>query len=305
MKNAKILWLTILALCVTGTTSISWSQATVPISITVSVEAKHGKEVPTVYKEDVRVLHNHDRLQVTEWVPCQGEQAGLELFVLMDDATDPDIGLQLDDLKKFMEAQPATTAIGVGYARNGTVQITQNLTKDHAQAAKALRLPLGLGAETSPYLSVTDLIKGWPQSANRREILMISSGIDFLQGGPDDTYLQEAIDQAQRAAIQVYAIYGPAPGHLGHSFFRTTWGQNNLSRLSEETGGEFYIQGLRPPIAFAPYLAEFADRLNHQYKLTFLAKASNKAGYQHIRLETEVTNAELVTQDNVYVPAAK
>ena len=287
-----------------GLAGVSWSQQ-VPVSIIVSVEAKHGKEVPTVYKEDLRVLHDHDRLQVTEWAPCQGAQAGLDLFVLMDDVTDPDIGLQFEDARKFIEAQPSDAAIGVGYARNGTVQIVQNLSKDHALAAKALRLPVGSGALASPYLSVTELIKGWPQSANRREILMISSGIDFLQGGPNDSYLQEAIDQAQRAAVQVYAIYASSVGHAGHSYWRITWGQNNLARLTEETGGEFYIQGLSSPIAFAPYLAQFADRLKHQYKLTFLANAGHKAGYQHIKLETEVTNAELVAQENVYVPAAK
>ncbi|HLJ27423.1 MAG TPA: hypothetical protein VKY85_11990 [Candidatus Angelobacter sp.] len=283
---------------------VSWPQQ-VPVSIIVSVEAKHGKEVPKVYKEDVRVLHDHDRLQVTEWIPCQGAQAGLDLFVLMDDATDPDIGLQFDDVRKFIDAQPSDASIGVGYARNGGVQMAQNMTKDHAQAAKALRLPLGTGAMASPYLSLTELIKSWPQSENRREILMVSSGIDFLQGGPNDSYLQEAVDQAQRAAIQVYAIYTSSLGHAGHSYWRTTWGQNNLSRLTEETGGEFYIQGLNTPISFAPYLGQFADRLKHQYKLTFLANAGHKSEYQHIHLETEVTNAELVAQDNVYVPAAK
>jgi hypothetical protein len=52
-------------------------------------------------------------------------------------------------------------------------------------------------------------------------------------------------------------------------------------------------------------LDQFADRLNHQYKLTFLANADKKPTRQHVRLETEVPNAELVTADKVYVPAAK
>lgn len=308
MKKARITWPIVFAFLLAGAPVIlaqPAAQGTVPTSIVVSVEAKHGKEIPNVYRQDVRVMQGHDRLQVTNWTPCQSEQTGAELFVLVDDATDPELGLQFDDLKKFMQAQPANTAIGVGYARNGTVQIAQNLTKDRALVAKALHLPIGAGAAASPYLSVTDLVKGWPQSGNCREIMMISSGIDFLQGGPDDTYLLSAIEDAQRAGIQVYAIYAEAIGHARHSFFRSTWGQNNLARLTEETGGEFYIQGFHTPIAFAPYLGQYADRLKRQYELTFLAKGGNKGELRHVTVDTEVTNAELVAQDQVWIPAAK
>jgi hypothetical protein len=316
MKKSGIFWPVLLALfflvsfMAAGTSVSSWSQqgatpGTVPVSIIVSVEAKHGKEVPAVYKQDVMVMHDKDRLQVTAWDPCQSAQAGVELFVIVDDATSTDIGLQFDDLKKFMQAQPPTTLIGVAYARNGAAMVAQNLTQDHAQAAKALRLPQGFGATASPYLSVTDLAKKWPPSARCRQIMMVSSGIDYLQSGPQNTYLAQAIDQAQRAAIQVYAIYAQPVGHAGHDFFRLNWGQNNLAQLTDETGGEFYIQGVTAPIAFAPYLTEYAEKLTHQFRLTFLAQPAAKAGFQRIKLETEVTNAELEAQDKVWVPVAK
>jgi len=38
--------------------------------------------------------------------------------------------------------------------------------------------------------------------------------------------------------------------------------------------------------------------------LTFLAKPERKAGFQQVKLRTEVPNAELVGADRVYVPAA-
>ncbi len=289
--------------------SIGWSLqegASVPVSMIVSVEAKHGTEIPIIHKEDVRVFHDHDRLPVQEWVPYAGDHAGLELFLLIDDATSSDVGLQLEDLRKFMEAQPPTTAIAVGYIRNGFVNTVQNLTKDHALAAKALRLPLGsAGTMASPYTAISDLIQHWPQSQNRREIFLVSSGIDALQPGPVNSYLDEAITLAQRGGIQVYSIYASASGHLGHSFWRFNWGQNNLSRLADETGAEAYFQALEMPISYGPYLDQFADRLKHQHRLTFLAKAGNKPGFQRIRLETEVPNAELVAADNVWVPAEK
>lgn len=313
MKERNITCLMVFVLLLgVGGAAVAWSSeqgassATVPVSVVVSVEAKHGKEIPTVNREDVRVFRAHDRLQVTEWLPLRGDHADLELFILLDDATNPGIGSQFDDVRKFIDGQPATTAIGVGYMHHGTVEIVQNLTKDHAQAGKSLRLPLGdPGVSPSPYLSLSDLIQRWPESPVRREIFMISSGIDRLQPGPSDTYLANAIDRAQRAGIQVYTIYASSAGHFGHSFWRINWGQNNLSQLAEETGGEAYFQGFQTPISFGPYLDEFADRLKHQYRLTFLAKPEKKAGYQRIRLETEVPNTELLAAERVFVPAAK
>jgi len=280
------------------------SQVDVAVTIVVSVEAKHGKDVPTIYREDVRVFQDHGRMRVTDWVALQKEQSGLELFLLIDDAAETSIGLQFDDLRKFINEQPSTTAIAVGYIRFGSVNIVQNLTNNHALAANALRLPTGSGG-ASPYIAITELMRHWPQSANRRQIFMISSGIDGLQPGPSNTYLQQAIEQAQRSGIQIYSIYAGQTGHFGHTFWRLNWGQNNLSQLADETGGEAYFQGLQAPISFGPYMDEFADRLKHQYKLTFLAQPRKEPGFEQIRLETEVPNAELVAASRVYVPASK
>jgi hypothetical protein len=300
--------------------TLSWPQqasapGTVPVNMIVTVEARKGKDVPTIYKEDVRVTHGQDRFRVSGWTPCLSDHTGPELFVLVDDATKADIGLQFADVKKFMEAQPPTAVMGVGYARNGTVEIIQNLTKDRALAEKALRLPMGATVMASPYLSISALVKGWPQSGNCREILMVSSGSDPLQPGPQNSYLQEAIDQSQRAAIQVYAIYAPRAGRgglggrgggrggFGGHHGGVNWGQNNLSQITEQTGGDFYIQGTTPPISYAPYLDEYAERLKHQFMLTFLAPAADKPGLQKVKLETEVSNAKLVAQEYVYIPA--
>jgi hypothetical protein len=282
------------------------SPGTVPVSIIVSVEAKHGKEVPAVGLDDVIVFQEKDRVKATSWVPVQGDQSGLLLFILIDEGTTSTIGLQFDDIRQFIKAQPPNTAIALGYMQNGIVRVVQNFTTDREQVGKALRLPMGfVGAMASPYLSVTDLMKRWKESAESREILMVSDGIDPLQPGTVNSYLDEAIDVAQRERIQIYSIFASSSGHFGHTLWRINIAQSNLSRLTDETGGEAYFQGLETPVAFAPFLSEFADRLHHQYRLTFLAKTQKKPSYQRVRLRTEVTNAQLVTADRVYVPAAK
>jgi hypothetical protein len=282
------------------------SPVSIPVSVVVSVEAKHGKDVPAVTRGDVMVFQGHNRLKVTDWIPLQGSQSGLELLILIDEGSGLNVASQFGDIRNFMSAQPNSTAIAVGYMQNGSVRMTQNFTTDHAAAGKALQIPGGPGfGGNSPYLSVTDVIKHWPESANRRAIYMISDGIDPLQSGVTDSYLDAAVAQAQRAGVQVYAIYVAGAGHFGHTLWRIDTGQRNLSEMADETGGEGYFQGLESPVAFAPFLNQFAERLNHQYKLTFLTAPEKKATYLHVRLETEVPNAELVTADKVYVPVAK
>jgi hypothetical protein len=205
-----------------------------------------------------------------------------------------------------MNAQPPTTAIAVGYMEFGTVRMAQDFTKDHDAAGKALRIPLGQAAGgNSPFLSITDVIKRWPESKARRAIFLISDGIDPLQPGISDSYLDQTIEIGERTGTQIYSIYASGEGHFGHSFWRINQGQNNLSELADKTGAESYFQGISTPVSFAPFFDQFADRLMHQYRLTFLIKPDKKPSYRHVRLETEVPNAELVTADQVYIPASK
>jgi hypothetical protein len=279
--------------------------STVPVHMVVTAEARHGTQVPVLKPEDVTVNQGHERVQVTDFVPLVGDHAALQLFVLMDDAANTSLGSQLDDLRSFILSQPPTTAIGVGYMRDGTVDIVQNLTDDHTLTARALRLPLGItGAMASPYLSLGDLIKRWPESPVRREILMVSDGIDRFGGvGPANPYVDTAVEQAQRAGIIICAIYTTGIGHFGHTFWRYYWGQNYLSQLASETGGEAYFLGYETPVSFSPYLDDLSRRLMHQYLLTFLAKPGKKAGLEPVKVRTEVPNVELVAADRVYVPA--
>src|SRR6201981_367322 len=281
------------------------SSTGVAVHVMVTVEPRHGSNVPDINREDVMVYQGHDRARVTDWLPLQGEHAGLQLFILIDEAASTSLGSALEDIRQFINAQPSTTAIGVAYMRNGTAEILENPTNDHTQAAKALRLPMGdPGGSGSPYFSLVDLIKRWPEGSVRREILMVSDGIDRFGGsGPSNPYVDSAIEEAQRAGVIIYSIYTPGVGHYGHSFWRMNWGQNYLSQISDETAGESYYLGFGPPVSLAPYLDDLTHRLTRQYLLTFLAKPERKAGFQQVKLRTEVPNAELVASDRVYVPA--
>jgi hypothetical protein len=275
----------------------------------VTVEPRKGSEVPVVNREDVMVYEGKNRDQVTEWIPAQGDHAGLEFFVLIDDGSSTALGTQLTEIKKFIVALPATAKVGVAYMQDGIARIEQNLTSDHDLAAKAVRLPLGyFTANAGPYFSLSDLVKRWQPDGNRHEVIMVTNGVDpyYRSGDAMDPYLTAAIADCQRAGILVSAIYAPGAGHFGHSYWINYWGQIYLAKLTEETGGEgYYIGFVGSAPDFSPYLKDATNRLDHQYLLTFLAQPQKKSGLRPVKLRTELHNVDLVSADEVYVPAAQ
>jgi len=306
MKSKLVLLLASVFLSTLHLAGQESSTAGTPVHMVVTVEARHGNNPPEITKDDVMAYEGHDRDRVTDWYPAQGEHAALEFFILIDDGASVSLGSQLDDLRQFINAQPPATLIGVAYMQNGVAQVLQNPTTDHAQAAQALRLPRGIpGADASPYFSLQDLIKRWPPSPARHEVLMVTDGIDWFGGsGSQDPYVDEAIADAQRAGVIVHDIYMPGQGHAAHSYWRYYWGQMYLSKIADETGGEsYYINFAGAPVTFSPYLEAITQRLKHQYWLGFVPKPEKKAGLRTVRLKTEVPNAELVAASQVYAPA--
>jgi hypothetical protein len=162
------------------------------------------------------------------------------------------------------------------------------------------------GVNASPYFSLTDLVKKWPASSDRKEVLMVSDGVDRYYGAGDlaNPYLEAAIDDAGKAGIAVSAIYTPGAGHFGHSYWQNYWGQIYLSELADKTGGEAYYIGFTgAPVSFSPYLDQLAQRLSNQYLLSFLAKPGKKAGWRQVRVSTEIQGIDLVSAGRVFVPA--
>jgi len=267
---------------------------------------------PGITRDQVTVKQNRNTMPIMDWVPARGPHAGLDLFILIDDATEPRLGSQFSELKSFITAQPASTSVGIGYMRNTTVQIAQNFTPDHAQAAQALRLPNGNpGAFGSPYLSVIDLMNRWPEHPNRRVVIMVTDGIDRARSGRPrgrlGTFLPDidsATRVAQRTGTLIYTIYFPGVGHWRRNFWEANNGQIGISRLSDETGAESFFLGVQAPVSFKPYLDQIDKDLGNQYLLTFGAQPSRNEGLQSVSVDTDVTGADLVSADSVWVPAA-
>ncbi|HTS04518.1 MAG TPA: hypothetical protein VMP68_02975 [Candidatus Eisenbacteria bacterium] len=285
---------------------------------------REDAELPPLKKEDVKVRQGKTSLQVTQVIPAQDNNAAVQLMILIDDTLNTSVGNNLNDLKDFISAQPASTIIGVGYMSNAGVNIAQNFTPDKDLAVKAIRLPRGnLSTMDSPYLSLISLVKGWPQQNVRRVVLMVTDGIDRLRGeqpqasrlGPNfgpvyhsmptiSTDATSASEISQRYNVLVYSIYAVGVGRAGRSSWDLEVGLSGLTKIAEETGGECFSLGTSQLVSFKPYIDRFQKMLNNQYYVVFQAIPKKKPGLQRVKIETELSNSELLAPDNVWVPIA-
>jgi hypothetical protein len=341
MKSHKFLlgWLVALSALGSGVRAVhaqekTGAASTVQVHMVITDEAvRDDSEVPILRPENVQVKQGKTSLKVDHLIPARGDNAALQLFILIDDTCDTGIGNSLNDLRDFINAQPATTVVGVAYISNASIQIAQNFTADHAAAAKAIRLPRGnLSAMDSPYLSLISLIKGWPEQKVRREVLMVSDGIDRLRSDPTTRAVYSpsygratrapmptssmstgmstispdadtASTTAQRYGVIVHGIYATGAGRMGRNAWEAQLGQGGVGKIADESGGEYYSLGTQNLVSFKPYLDRLQRVLDNQYYLVFGAVPKNKAGLQRVRITTETPGFEIAAADNVWVPA--
>ena len=285
---------------------------------------QEDKDLPPLQKEDVKVKQGKKFLPVTQVIPAKGDSAALQLMILIDDTLNTSAGNNLNDIKDFIGAQPASTLIGVAYMSNATVNVAQNFTADRDQAVKAVRLPRGsTSTMDSPYLSLISLVKSWPQQKVRREVLMVTDGIDRLRGetpqpsrmGPNFGSMYHSMptisidatsasETSQRYNVIVYSVYALGVGRAGRSSWDLQLGLSGLTKIAEETGGECFSLGTSQLVSFKPYLDRLQKMLSQQYFVVFQAVPGKKPGFQRIRIETELPNSEILAPDNVWVPTS-
>jgi len=100
--------------------------------LVITAEGHHGATPPAVQKDDVQAQVDKHPAAVRDWIPLRGDQANLELFVVIDDGEDSDLGLQFGDLRNFMREQPATTKIGPAYLQNSAARGSYRLCRPTA-----------------------------------------------------------------------------------------------------------------------------------------------------------------------------
>jgi hypothetical protein len=307
--------------------------STVQVHLVITDQAfDDNKEIAVLRSENLTAKVGKEVAKVEHLIPAREASGALQLIVLIDDTCETSVlGNNLNDLREFIKAQPPSTMIGIAYMSNATIQIAQNLTVDHALAAQALRLPRGSSSSMdSPYLSLVSLVKSWPQQKVRREVLMISDGIDRLRG--DTTYsspfpaanvrgrslqppgsstmptissdADTASNVSQRYGVIVHSIYATGIGRLSRNAWEAQLGQSGIAKITDETGGEYFALGTQNAVSFKPYLERLQKILDNQYFLVLQVPPRKKEGMQRVRISTEVPNVDIAAADNVWVPAS-
>ena len=275
----------------------------VPVTTVVTVLGPNYTAPPALGKSDVVVHTGNRREDVVGWDAAQGEKSTLDLAIVIDDLSN--INNQLDDIRKFINAQSKGAAVGLFYAQNGITEAIAPFSTDHDAVAKKVRITVGwAGVSTSIYLSLMDVMKKFPSDNARHEILVIADGIDRFRGDPNSPDVALTIEKAQKAGFMIHTLYARGVGREGRNLFRVNYGQSNLAQMADETGGESFFQGLDTPISFTPFLEQLDMVLHNQYFLTFTTPRSIKKNgeLRAFRVSTEQHNVEIAHASEISVP---
>ena len=293
----------------------AWSQseapAGVPAHIIVTAGHFYSHEPPLLAKEDLTAAQQFEPVTITNLIPLRGDRGALELYILVDDCSSCEVGTKFRELRRFIVAQPETTAVGVAYIQAGRLEIAEKPTYDRQRAINALNPPTG-GTPADPFVPLADLIKTWNRESGnpnvrnpdvRRAVLMISNGIDpAAADGLLDPSADAAIEAAELGDVTVFAMYHPGADYASTDSGTIYAGQIQLAHVASESGGEAYLTGFGPLPSLAPFLADVADHLANQYRLEFLARPGEGAGsLQDVNVRSTLPDIDLMTPARAWV----
>src|SRR5262252_6323162 len=71
-------------------------QKTIPVHLVVTAEpVQDGDAVSAMTQEDVKVKQGKKVLPVTDWIAARGEQAALQMFIIIDETCNTSLGQHL------------------------------------------------------------------------------------------------------------------------------------------------------------------------------------------------------------------
>ncbi|MGB8481558.1 MAG: hypothetical protein WCE63_22375 [Acidobacteriaceae bacterium] len=270
--------------------------------VIVTVNADKPQAAAPLQPGDITVKVKGRPSAVESVTPINDVTEPTQLVFLFDESARSYLALQFPDLRKFIQALPASTSVAVAYMNNGRAVMAQKLTADHKKAADSLRLTNGIpGITGSPYFCLSDLAKNWPsQEKARRVVFMVTNGEDPYYRSRDmqDPYVAAAIQDSQKARLLVYSIYFRNTFGGGSRSFSTLMGQSYLQYVADDTGGQFYSMAMSSPVSFEPFLKQFKQSLERQYLLIF---ATGSTGWQRVQVQSKAGGIKLTAPKAIYV----
>jgi len=282
-----------------ATPAVSGSPAR-PVIIPLTIRVK-GEIAPSEMElQTVDLTVNEDgEPQTILSIRAMGTSAPINLMVLVQDDVVSSVRLETKGMAEFIRRLPRGSRVSVGYLRTGALQVKQRFTSDLEKAAASLRGPTGIAttAPYNPYVEVIEAVKRFDaQPAGRRAVLLISDGLDISHGAESSSPgqsidLERAITEAQRRSVAIYSFYAPA-ALTTSSMTLIGNAQGSLEKLSHETGGRAFFQGLSAPTSFEPFLKELSASLDRQIALTYLSTHLNK-GFHRVKITSSTPGVEV------------
>ena len=195
------------------------------------------------------------------------------IAILIQDDLTSQVGNELGVTRDFIRSLPTGSRVMVGYITAGTLQVRQPFTTDLNRAANSLRIPVASDAAApfNPYVEVIEAMKKFDSSwKGHNAVLLISDGLDISRGFDATTAghtldIDRTISEANRRNVAIYSFYAPSVGLTSRNHLAASYGQSSLNRVSHETGGMAFFQGITGFVTFDSYFNRLREQLNRQY----------------------------------------
>jgi len=259
-----------------------------PVTVPVTIRLRETKREVEMRFVDY-VLKEDGELQTILSMRKPSENA-ITLAILIQDDLVSSVSTEAKGLANFVRRLPPGSRVMIGYIRTGTLDVRRRFTADLEKAAKGLRPPLGLASASpyNPFVEVVEALRRFDsQPLGRRAIMLVSDGLDTSRGADSSPPglsldLQRAINEAQRRSVAIYSIYAPSANSPGSLLGSN--GQSCLERLSSETGGRAFFEGMGAPVSFDPFLKEIDTSISRQIALTYLSTHPGK-GFHRLEIK--------------------
>jgi hypothetical protein len=197
----------------------------------------------------------------------------LNIAILIQDDLISRVGNELGVTRDFIRSLPPGSRVMVGYITAGSLQVRQPFTTDLDRAAKSLRLPIASTSASAynPYVEVIEALKKFDSSwKGHNAVLLISDGLDTSQGFDATAAgytldIDRTINEANRRNTAIFSFYAPSVGLTSRSYLAASYGQSSLNRVSHDTGGRAFFQGMTGFVTFDSYFSRLRTELNRQY----------------------------------------
>ncbi|HXT64291.1 MAG TPA: hypothetical protein VN696_14735 [Pyrinomonadaceae bacterium] len=196
----------------------------------------------------------------------------VNIAILIQDDLTSQVANEIGVTKTFIRSLPQGSRVMVAYITGGSLQVRQSFTTDLNKAANSLRIPLASTSASpfNPYVEVIEALKKFDSEDGHNAVLLISDGLD-TSNGFDSTAAGHTLDidrtikEANRRNISIYSFYAPSVGLTSHNRLAASYGQSSLNRVSDETEGRAFFQGMTGFVTFDSYFRRLRDELNKHY----------------------------------------